>query len=746
MSFEGLEPRLLLSGHHGHHHNHKALAAAKITTTPNAGIWAPFALTRRVDHSGSHLVTPTATAGPAGYTPARFRNAYAMNGISFNGITGDGRGQTIAIVDAYNSPTIQADLKKFDAQFGLVDPPSFKVVSQTGSTTALPPVDPVGAGKNNWELETALDVEWAHAIAPMANLLLVEANDSGLDSMIAGAVDYARKQPGVVAVSMSWGAGEWSGELSFDNYFTTPAGHAPVTFLAATGDAASPASYPAYSPNVVAVGGTSLTSDSTGNYVSENGWSSGGGGVSAYEPQPAYQHQPGAVTVVSQDGSFRTTPDVSIAADPNKGGVSIYDSYNNGTATPWSNVGGTSLSTPVWAGLVAIIDQGRAAQSPALAPIDGAAELLPRLYNTGPGAFHDVVNGNNGFAAASGYDLVTGIGSPISNVLVPSLVGGVFDAVIDNNKPVYTSVSSLPVVFSQPIDATTFTASSVDLQGLDSAGGSLDLSNIITSVSLTDPTHGTILFSPGLPAGTYQLTLSGVTDVAGDTLPGGAVVDNFQVVASVVTRAVFYNNSSYDGSDSNADVPTDANAIATDKLALLPGHQAAFENYTSYGNGINGIIVDLSGATTATLGATDFSFLTGVSSDLTTWTVPAAPTITVFPGMGAGGSDRVEIIFADQAIRNQWLQVTVKATVGTTNLSADDVFYFGNLVGETGNTAAGNPTAVVTISDIAATKSKNGTTALITSNYDFNRDGRISISDIAQAKSMNGQSLQMITV
>ena len=172
-------------------------------------------------------------------------------------MTPTGAGQTIAIVDAYDDPTIATDLQTFDAQFGLPNP-TFTKVNQTGGTQ-YPPTDP------NWVIEIALDVEWAHAMAPGANILLVEANSDQLSDLLT-AVNYASSQPGVSVVSMSWGCSEFAQETQLDSYFTTPAGHQGVTFVAATGDNAAPASWPATSPNVVAVGGTSLkTLDSDGN-------------------------------------------------------------------------------------------------------------------------------------------------------------------------------------------------------------------------------------------------------------------------------------------------------------------------------------------------------------------------------------------------------------------------------------------------------------------------------------------------
>src|SRR5206468_2022041 len=128
------------------------------------------------------------------------------------------------------------------------------------------------AASVSWGLETSLDVEWAHAIAPGAKILLVEANSSSLTDLLA-AVNYARNQPGVSVVSMSWGAGEWSGESAYDSTFTTPAGHAGVTFVASSGDSGSAGApeWPSVSPNVLAVGGTQLSVDASGNYVSETG-------------------------------------------------------------------------------------------------------------------------------------------------------------------------------------------------------------------------------------------------------------------------------------------------------------------------------------------------------------------------------------------------------------------------------------------------------------------------------------------
>jgi subtilase family serine protease len=194
-----------------------------------------------------------------GFTPAQVRAAYGINSIMLGSIVGDGTGQTIAIVDAYDNPALlestdanyeNSDLHKFCEAFGLADPPSFQKVNQYGGDR-LP-----GAGTTGgWIVEEALDVEWLHAIAPGANIILVEADGPDLESMWT-AINTARNFPGVTVVSMSFGINEFSSETDCDSSFATPEGHEGVTFVASTGDWGSPGMYPAYSTNVLAVGGS----------------------------------------------------------------------------------------------------------------------------------------------------------------------------------------------------------------------------------------------------------------------------------------------------------------------------------------------------------------------------------------------------------------------------------------------------------------------------------------------------------
>src|SRR6476469_4165199 len=196
--------------------------------------------------ASSHHLDPVkksvGSAYPIGLTPDSTRSYYGFDQVSFGGAAADGSGQTIAIVTARNNPNIARDLAVFDQTFGLPDPPSFRVVNQMGGTK-LP------KNSKGWSSEAALDVEWAHAIAPGASILLVEAKSDSMANFIA-AIDYARYAPGVTVVSVSASADEWKTEAMVDSLFTTPPGHPGVTFVFASGDDGGTAEYPSSSPNV----------------------------------------------------------------------------------------------------------------------------------------------------------------------------------------------------------------------------------------------------------------------------------------------------------------------------------------------------------------------------------------------------------------------------------------------------------------------------------------------------------------
>lgn len=343
---------------------------------------------------GSHLddfrATPPfhvhgrATTAPTGLSPAQVRVVYNLPSTGGSG--------TVAIIDAFDAPTVESDLNTFSSQYSL---PS--CTTSNGCFEKHLMASKIRADRG-WALEAALDTQWAHAIAPNAKVLLVEAkSNSGTD--LLAAVDYARNRADVVAISMSWGGGEFSSEPSFDFHFVSPFG---ATFFASSGDSGSGVIWPSVSVNVVAVGGTTLNFAS-GVFQSETAWSGSGGGLSAYESEPAYQT---AYSVPNAAGK-RAVPDVSYNADP-ASGYSVYDSFGFQGQTGWFKVGGTSAGAPQWAAIRAL----------------GGSADNSKFYQDAAGVnyasfFRDIVSGSNGTCslyclAGTAYDYVTGLGSPLT--------------------------------------------------------------------------------------------------------------------------------------------------------------------------------------------------------------------------------------------------------------------------------------------------------------------------------------------
>lgn len=319
-----------------------------------------------------------------------------------------GGSKAIAIVDAYDDPDAYNDLQTFSGQFGVaaITPTSFKVVyaplggATPGACTGKPlqpPTDPTGG----WELEESLDIEYAHSMAPQAQLYLVEAQSDQLGDLLC-AVTTANnllKTTGGGEVSMSWGSAEFSQETIVDPVFTAPG----VVYFASTGDAPG-VSYPAASPNVVAVGGTSIgRNPGTGTFIAESNWQVAGGGPSAYEARPAYQK-----SVASIVGNSRGTPDISLNANPYTG-VWVLDDFLPPAgcgAQCWYIVGGTSVSSPTFAGIVNAANNFASSSS---------AELTA-LYNSQPFSFNNIRIGScgpyMGYLTTSAWDFCTGLGSP----------------------------------------------------------------------------------------------------------------------------------------------------------------------------------------------------------------------------------------------------------------------------------------------------------------------------------------------
>jgi subtilase family serine protease len=337
------------------------------------------------------------------FCPNALQITYQTTSIAFaNG----GAGMVIGIVDAFHYASNDADLARFNTDMGLpqctIASGCFQDLDQNGGHSYC------GADAG-WELETQLDLEWAHAMAPNAKLVLVEGCTNSFNDL-ATAVTTAIGLADVV--SNSYGAREFGGENAFDPfYFSTK----PILF--SSGDSGAPAQYPCASPNVTCVGGTTLTPNlTTFVRVSETGWAGSGGGCSVFEPSQGFQTGNG----VNICGTARAVPDIAADADP-QSGVAVYDSGNGG----YFLVGGTSLATPLMAGIIADLDTARTTVVPTFlrkAKLQGSAGLPTidsSLYLKYAGHpignpyayyYYDVLLGNNGFPAGPGYDLVTGLG------------------------------------------------------------------------------------------------------------------------------------------------------------------------------------------------------------------------------------------------------------------------------------------------------------------------------------------------
>ena len=418
-------------------------------------------------------ITPMATPRVVSvYTPAQIRAAYSLPPLPAAGaaLTASqaaqlGAGQTIYIVNAMHNPNVVAELTAFNQKFGLPACTS-KAIANTaslplaaasrsgcelsivystasGGMTSNAPAYEVG-----WATETALDVQWAHATAPLARIVLIEANTASLNDMLGGIKLANAMGPGIV--SMSFGANEGNYTASVDSVF----GASNMTYLAATGDWGAAVMWPSVSPKVLAVGGTSLTYSGTGAR-SEVSWSGTGGSTSLYTPTPSYQTSavPGMGTLAR-----RTVADVAFNADPSTG--QYVATIAPGTTTvKWTSIGGTSLSTPQWAGLVAVANASRALSAKAVLGLPhsilyGQIAAVPGTYAS---AFADITKGSNGSCvtctAKAGYDALSGLGTPNVTNLLSALTGATVPAV----PPVVTSASISGVVGT----ALSFTVSSV---------------------------------------------------------------------------------------------------------------------------------------------------------------------------------------------------------------------------------------------------------------------------------------------
>lgn len=413
----------------------------------SAAVSRPFSYSvhPRLTRAGDLLLHNCPGGTVCALTPTTLRTAY---NLSYQTGVSDGTGQTIVIVDAYGSPTIQSDLTIFDRTVAnLPDPPSFQVVYSGGK----PSINLNNATQLGWAEETTLDVEWAHASAPGAKIILVVANnDQG--NTIQAAQQYAIGLAPQGVLSLSFGVQEASINNGANNT-QLAAAHAiyqqaaspayNVTVIASAGDFGSSGGftfanpqYPASDPFVLGVGGTNLTLFNNGKYRSESAWNDGsgcaspcgatGGAVSSlWAP---FEHE----ADVTKDIAHRDVADV--AYDASDDAVVVYIGFNAPGVSPGLYaIGGTSVGPPAYAGIVAIANQLRSHSSPAKAALGYINPQLYQAYAAQQASkappFHDVTAGNNIFLsgiaccpAGAGYDMPTGLGSPNVNNLLNTLV------------------------------------------------------------------------------------------------------------------------------------------------------------------------------------------------------------------------------------------------------------------------------------------------------------------------------------
>ncbi|TLX93313.1 MAG: hypothetical protein E6K91_08785, partial [Thaumarchaeota archaeon] len=592
-------------------------------------------------------ISKSGSPSPVGLNPVQIGHAYGFDLLSCYGTRSCGTGQTIAIVDAFDDPNIESDLAAFSAQYGL--PPC------TTANGCFTKATPQGLPKanTNWALEESLDVEWAHAMAPGAKIILVEAQDVLLSSLL-GAVDYAATQPNVHQVSMSWVTPEFFGESSYDYHFNV----AGVSFIASSGDSGAGVSYPAASPYVVSVGGTTLNLQSTGKVQSETAWSGSGGGVSSQESKPSYQ-------TGFNSNSGRGVPDVSYVADPNTG-VSIYDSYGYGG---WNQVGGTSVGAPQWAAIIAIVNSGGGKLSSALFGTNTA------FYNaaTGPAYsanYRDITSGSNGVCgtncnAAPGDDFVTGVGSPLTNNLIPYLQPPIPDFTITANP------SSL-TLNSGSSGSSTITVTSVNgFSGTISLASSPSSSSTLSSSSVNVPAGGKgAVMLTVTPTGSTTYTITGTA---------GSISHSVNVAVTVFTVPSAPQNLV--ATAGNAQVGLTWNAPSSNGGATITGYNV-YRGTASNGEGPTPIaIVGTTSYTNTgvTNGQTYFYKVTAINSvgeSLSSNEASATPqlpalsvSVTTDKAVYSKGMASITVTVTDSTapISGASVTLTVKSTNGNTS-------------------------------------------------------------------------------
>ncbi|WP_133120991.1 SpaA isopeptide-forming pilin-related protein [Candidatus Nitrosotalea bavarica] len=473
------------------------------------------------EHHPAHVkifIGPAATTLTGGNAPSTILTAYGFKSLTCAFTTTSdwtdpslcGHNQIISIVDAYNDPNIASDLQTFDTQFGLPSCPANSCLITNLQGT--PSTD------SGWALETSLDVEWAHSIAPGAKIVLVESTDNSLGNLLTG-VDTAVAS-GAQQVSNSWGGSEFSTETSYDSHYNRPT----TSFFVSSGDGGHGVYWPAASPYVISVGGTTLTTDSSGNWVSETAWLDSGGGISTYEPKPTYQNN-------FNTNANRAVPDVAYDGNPNTG-VYVYDSVpivtNGKSQSGWWTVGGTSAGAPQWAAISAIANSQNAKLASASYgtsnALYGAATSSKYLTN-----YHDITSGSNGNCgivcnASVGYDEVTGLGSPQVNNLIPTLT---LPPVPD------FTISASPSSFAVTAGSTQHSVITITPVNGYPSGGSITLSSSITGASFSP--NPVIVSSSGSVTTTMTFTTPSSSTTISVSATDGTISHSISIPVTIST-------------------------------------------------------------------------------------------------------------------------------------------------------------------------------------------------------------------
>lgn len=515
--------------------------------------------------SGSGALEARAVGVVTTYTPAQVRAAYGLPALPAPGVSPTaqqaaqmGAGQTIYVVAARHNPNVAAELATFNQKFGL-PACTAKVLP---AATALPlPAPAATAGCElwvayataagglagtapaydaGWATEIALDVQWTHAIAPAARIVLIEAPDASVNALVAAVRLANAMGPG--QVSMSFGAPEGSWSTGLESAFTGTR----MGYLAATGDSGAGVMWPAASPGVLGVGGTSLSYSGSGPR-SEVAWSGTGGGTSAYFATPAYQQSglPGVGSVPR-----RTVADVAMNADPSTGQyVAVIPQA--GGAAQWLSAGGTSLSTPMWSGLMAVAGALRAQAGKDVlgrphAVLYGTVGAQPSSYAAG---FLDVAAGSHGTCATctarAGYDQLTGLGTPRAADLLGLLAGSTVAA-----PPPTVGSAAVSGLAGQPLSFTVSVASahpvSFSLSGAP-AGMAASATGVVTWAAPVAGSYAVTVTArdtqTGLSGqGTYTVTIVAPVPPA---VPGGSVSGTAGVPLSFSASAPSVNPLRY---------------------------------------------------------------------------------------------------------------------------------------------------------------------------------------------------------